>query len=434
MNANNCQIECQLKHMEKHVQELESKFKDYKDVVADRDKMQCMASNGLAQLETMKSKQQCMFDELMIRYNSLCRQYTFTHDQSNKFDEENEVLRLDNKKLNDKLKEHKVLVKDLNAICSTLQDDAKKLHNQLSNANESIHNLQAVTHQTELELKNKDQKIYCFQNKIAEKIAQFKELEDKIRAEQVKHECLKTSKCEIEMENAKIMKSFETEMAAVRGKLNEKSTEHSYFTQYFCKQNQEYEKLNDQLKNLKCRVLELKETYEKEKCCSNMEICRLKDEAKSTCEEFTINSKQLCDTQTEINKMKYELEDQVKITKELTLKVDFLQQDICRYKRAFTLATQKLEAERQQRTNEAQLTDRKAMMQIQEKCELGQLIEEQAWQIKRLKMQIADLKHSRVEHNSLSFTTVLNTYLHLLCDDDQIPKVGDDIDYITECC
>lgn len=434
MTTNNDQMECQLKYMEKHVQELENKLEDYKEVVADRDKMQCLASSGLEQLESMKSKQQGMFDELMVQYNSLCRQYTFTQDQSNKFNEENEVLRFNNKKLNKKLKEQEIFNKDLNSICSKLQEEAKRLQNQLSDINESAHKLQTIKQQTELELQDKDQNIFDLQRKIGIKITQLKELEDKKREEQVKHECLKTSKCEVEIEKGKIVKSFEVEMAIMRGKLNEKSTEHSYFTKYFFKQNQDYEKLNNQLNNLRCRVVELKETYEKDKCHSNMDICRLKAEMKSTCEELAVISKQLCDTQSEINRMMYDLEDQVKITNKLTLKVDFLRQDSCRYKRALTFAMQKLEAERQQRINETQLADRKTTIQVQEKCELEQLIDEQIWQIKRLKMQIADLKQSQVGKNSLSFTSMLNTYLHLLYDDDQLQKVGGDIDNITECC
>lgn len=420
---NNCQqLLNKLEHIEKYTQELENKLNHYEKVVVERDTMQDQTCVGLTLLDSVKNKQTCMFNMLINRHNELCDKYASTREQLNQIYGENTQSQLDKEQLNNKFNDQEVHLKNLNSVCSILKENTEKLQKHLLDISETVHNLKITQRQTELELKDKDQKIIGIQNAIAEKVAQNTELEKKIHVEQVQYASLLSSKSEMEIENEKIVKSLKTEFVTIRDEINEKSIEFVNTEVYFNNKEQEHKIVKDELKKLKKNINDLQELYEKEKCNANAEIACLNTEVLSLSTESDLFDKKMCEAQTENSILKFKLEDQCKTTKGLIIKEEHLQQNIKQNKQDLDLITQKLAAERKQRVKEAKLLNRKSLLKTQEKCELQQCIEDQARQIKRLMMEMADLKPTTIGHNSNdTFTSVLNTYLEFLCDDDQIP-------------
>lgn len=427
----NCKNECQnlvfkLEHLNKYKQELENKLNHYEKVVIEKDIMQDKTCIGLNLLDSIKNKQSSMFNALISRHNELCNKYLSIEEQLNKLYEENIQSQFKKEQLNNKLNDLEANLKDLNISCSTLRENTQKLQKQLSDLFETTHNLRIMHQKMELELKDKDQKIICIQNIIEEKVAQINELEKKILVEQVKYTNLLSSKSYIEIENEKIIKSLKREFATIKDDMNEKSIEFVNIKQCFNDKEQEHKIGNCELNKLKRNINDLQELYEKEKCYANEEMSCLNAEVLSLNTELDLYSTKMCEAQTENSIFKFKLEDQCKTTKGLMLTEEHLRQKVKHNKQTIELITQKLLAERKLRVNESKLCDRKSLLKIQEKCELQQLIEDQARQIKRLMIEMAELKPSTVRHNSKeTFTSVLNTYLEFLCDDDQIAVFND---------
>lgn len=394
MNTYKESLKCKLEQLELYVTELENKLCGYEDVVAQRDALQEKTSTGISMLDKMKSKQIIMFNELINRYNSLYDEYNCQRENLNRLIGENDCLRNENNRIMNKLNEQDVHIENIKYHCTTLKDENHRLNEQCSNSIRNIDNLQNLQRQTEIIIMDKDKKICCAENTLGEKIAQNIELENKIRAEQIKNECLESTMSKIEIKNEKIVQSLKVDLTSVQDQLNKNSIEFLKLKKMFDEKQQECKMLTDELINLKKIINDHQESKEEEKYKFDEEIGGLKAEIESLNTELVLINNKFCYMQGENSKLQSKLEDSAKTCKQLILMEENLQNELKQRKQDVELITQKLMAERTQRTNEEKSHDRKVMLKTQENFELTKLIEDQERQIKRLKMQMADIKPS----------------------------------------
>jgi len=411
--------------MENYRRALKNKFSDYTKVVAERDMIQNKTNIGFTLLDAVERKQTRLFDELIKRHNTLCKEYDLKCEQVTTLYEKNDRLRFKRKQLNNKLNEQEALIKKFYSTRSTLEEDAQKLEYKLSHINKTIDNLKDIQRQTELKLNDMDQEIVCTKDTIAGKMAQNTKLENQIDVEWTTNTSLQATKSDTIIKHDEIIRSLQTQVATVRNQLDEKMVELRNIKRRFDKTQQQYDVQNEQSKELKANFYHLQGVYEKEKCNANKEICSLQENAKSLITKYTlINTNTLYDAQIENGKLKLKLEDQNNTFKKFIANKEHLQQEVNRIKQTMELAQQNLLTERKQRANEIKLHETKLLFKNQEKCKLRIFIRDQVRHIKRVKMEMAAIKPTAVPQSSqTSFTSALKTHSELLYADDQISVI-----------
>lgn len=389
MDSNETSMNCKLEQMTERARELELVLRDYEPIVAEKDEMQKKASMGVRLLDKMNNKQIYVFNELVKRHNSLYTRYLALRERANDLYEENSCLSYENNRLENKLREQATGIGRLKTICLIVRKEVQLLQNRLADAVKAKTSMCDLQRQTEIEFDDKERQLISAQNDIDEKTAQHVELENKIHAEQMKSECIRSSKIEIEIDHQKTVESLQAETTSLQNQLNKTSIELALQQRDFDAKQRENESLFDQSKLYEKCINDLRETIEKEKHWADGEIGSLKMEAESSGAELAHVNKKLCDTQEENNRLKNEFEDRVRKTKQLTATQEHLRREVESHKQRVEVMTHKLKTKRRHRVQEIESLERTLTMKNQELCELRQLIGYQTRQIEMLNMQMA---------------------------------------------
>lgn len=409
---------CRQALAEDRIEELEKKLCDYETAVAENEAVHGKTATGLTLLDSAQDKQTCIFNELARRHNALCLKHAFVQEQLGVFHDENACFRFDENQLYAKLDNVESAVADAADICAALRDDNRTREKEYARLVGVIRGLRVKQRQIELELTEARQRIACVDKSIAENRDQIAELEKKNKVEQVKNDCLQCSMAEIKLDHETVTSSLKSELATIQDQYNEKSIELAKSEQRFVCTQRECEVKNDELQKLKKQITNHQLEYKKENCRFAEEIDCLNGRIKSSRTKLDLNSKQLPKVQAENNLLKCQLQDQLKTTKELTMAGEYLRLEIKQIAQDHELAVQKLAAECKQQENETKLHDRKSMLRVQDKIELGQLSEDLSRQIKRLQAHIADAVKPTAAGPREKFKGVMEKYDEFLYDDD----------------
>lgn len=421
MSANNNEHNnCMIEQMDMIIRDLEEKLCDYEDVVAQNNKTQSNMSTAVSRLDSMKTKQTDMFNELINRNNELTCKYNAEREQVLRIQEDNECLKNENKQLYDKLDQLDVSLEKLECDHSTLLKDFQRLQNQLSDVTEIAKKFQDSQRQAELELKTKDQDIICIQNTLAEETKKRVELEKNLKSEQDQNTLLQSTTSELKIKYEKITKILKAEICDLQCQLNEKLVELAVIKRKLKDKQEEVEAQKERTIKLKEVIKKLQETYCKEKNKVDVEVGELRVQIKSMASELTSLNTKLCEAQIESTKLKCQLKDQEETIKLLESTKEQLQQEVRRIQYTRELTTKTIMMEREQNNIEKKMSDRKSSLKAQEEGELKKMIKQQTEQIKQLKKQMSNKKCSSAEYESDMSVHKLETCIEDILNDDDL--------------
>lgn len=392
MSINKDQMKCRIEKLERKANELKNKLCNYDVVVEERDAMKCKMANALKKMDSIRNKQEEMFNELICKHDSLNMKYNMERERLKCLQNDNDSLQCKNEQLYDKLDEQDDAIDKLETIRVTLKEDAQKLKCQISEATRVLKQFQDRLRTLESEYKVKDQEMNCLQNTLAENITKHTKLEKKVCIEQDRNEILRSSINELKVTEEKTVRSLQAELTHLQCQLNEKLSELATIERNLKEKQEEIEMQKDRKAELKKVIKELREVYFKEKTKAEKEVCELRSEVKSIVSDTECINSKLCDAQIESTKLKCQLKGQCDKIRLLELTKDQIQQEVRRIKENKELTTKMLTAEREQHDREKVVSERRLASKAQEECELKKLIKKQTDQIKKFKKQIFNEK------------------------------------------
>lgn len=392
MNKN--EIICKIEQLKKYNRNLETKLCDYDDVIAQRDELKEQISTGIANLDSMKTKQTCMFNELISKHDKLRNDYNMQKEQLLRAQQDKDQIQRENNQLQEKIEDQEIAIEKLKNKKVNLLENTQNLEKQLLDAQGIKTNLQDTQQKMALELKVKDQDIICLQNTLSEKITQQIRLEKNVSTEQDRNECLRSTISKQKLKNEEIVRCLQNEGTELQNELNEKLAELATIKRKLKDKQEEIETEKIKTTELKKAIRELRDAYYKEKCKTENELIELKAKVKSMACDLTSNNTKLCDAQIESIKLKCQLKDQEEMIKLLESTKEQLQHEMRRIKDSIESTTTMFKSERKQYDTEKKNSERKLEIKIQEECELNKLIKKQSEQIRQLQKKKCTLMNS----------------------------------------
>ncbi|XP_050527923.1 cytadherence high molecular weight protein 2-like [Daktulosphaira vitifoliae] len=381
-----------LKEANNHIRELEDTLCDYDEVVLQRNQLQEKVSSFASWLDSVICKQTKMFSELIMRYDELCSKYTLQREHVNKDREENMRLRCELSKLTDGFQLQEKSIVELENAKLDLKNETCKLHKRLSDVTGASNQVRVRLEETEHTLQNKERS-------------------------QAQILSLNNTMSELKSENENTITKLQAEITGLQYQLNFKTAEIDDTNKLLEEHKQKLEVQCERQNKLKRMIEELRTAHLQEKYKADQEICALKNDAEIVNKELRAINRKLCDAQMEKERLKCQLNEQLKTVKRLENNLEQQHQAAKRSKQTAEISAQKNITEREQLNNEIKLRERKINLLTQEVGELKRLNEDRSQQILQLKAQRNKLKASTNQNpceQPDTFTSVLDRHAEIL--------------------
>lgn len=413
-----------LERLEERARRLEAELEAKGRAAADRDAMLERARAGVALLDAMGDQQTAAFGELIRGYGGLCRERADVGDRLAAALAASDGAARDRDGLLLELDRLRAAARDARTDASRLEDEARELRKRLAAAEDGAAAGRADLEHAERRLEDAVRRADDAEARVAGTAADNAALAERSRAELAKTERTLSSRAALRAENDAIQKSLRAELEAARDELDARTAETADAERLLCARQRECEAGDEECARLRCKADELRAVCDEERRRRERERRDLGARAESLSAELAAKAAGLCEALAANGRLQFESEDLAIAARASALDEDQLRQAVKRDGRAAELAAQKLDGERKQSADEARLRDRKLVLKAQETRELEQLAEEQARQIERLTaLRAADVEQPAADSRPrrrpcATFASVLNTYVDLLCDDD----------------
>lgn len=371
---------------------MRSPKKIQENLIAERDELQCKLHERKKWKETIQNEQTEAFNELLCRDDTLCRDYHKLQKELKVYNQEHYDLLSENDELDQKLIEHKEVLKELNCRKLRQLQIGEDLQKQFSDTIEIKQKLKNKKDEASAQNEILDKDLISVQKKLTEQIVINGELDKLINEEQNKKERLESIINELKIDIDKLNKSFQTESLNQKNQLNDKAAQ-------LDKIEKDKNCKLEEIKMNECRLIELntklkalQENNLKEKNKLNTKVCELKVEINTLTSKLDTNNAKLCDFQSKSIVFKNHLNNQENIIKLMESTKEKIMQELKNLKNtsetlATTITTLKQLREKEKKTFEAKL-----LLKNQEKCKIKEFIKGQMDQIKKLQAQILEMK------------------------------------------